>query len=174
MNAPSKPTGWVISDGAAGNERQALALSSALQVSARVLRIDIDAPWRWCAPRLLLGARDAIHDRQRVPIAPPWPSIAIGCGRSAALLVRGLRRWSAGSCFSVQILDPRINPKHFDIVVAPRHDGLRGNNVITTLGALNAVDARWLADGKSRFSAFGALPAPRTTVLVGASHAAQH
>ena len=36
---------WVISDGAAGNERQALALASALGVPARVLALPLRAPW---------------------------------------------------------------------------------------------------------------------------------
>ena len=43
---------------------------------------------------------------------------------------------SGGKTFTVQILDPRIDPTLFDAVVAPRHDGLEGPNVIRTLGAL--------------------------------------
>ncbi len=163
---------WVVSDGAAGNERQALALSAALDLSPRVMRIDVDAPWRWLAPRLLIGARHAIHDRQGGAIDPPWPSIAIGCGRRAALLVRALRLWSARACLTVQILDPRIATSAFDVVVAPRHDRLRGDNVIETIGALNAIDAKRLTKAKSHSDPFAALPGPRTTVLVGASHPA--
>jgi mitochondrial fission protein ELM1 len=52
-------------------------------------------------------------------------------------------------------------------VVAPAHDGLRGDNVITLLGSLNPVDDAWLAQGRLAFPAPGALPRPRVALLVG-------
>ncbi len=164
---------WVISDGHAGNEGQALALARALGLQARIVRIDLRAPWDWFAPRLLAGARRGLRTLDGTPIEPPWPALAIGCGRRAALLTRALRRWSAGQCASVQILDPRIATRHFDLVVAPRHDHLAGDNVITTIGSLNPVDETWLAEARARFAALAAWPSPRTSVLVGASHPAQ-
>lgn len=150
-----------------------MALAHALGVDARVLRIDVAAPWRWLAPRLLAGARSALRERNGAPIAPPWPRLAIGCGRQAALLTRALRRWSGGDCFTVQILDPRIDTAHFDVVVAPRHDHVAGSNVIETIGSLHAIDDAWLASARTRFAALAVLPAPRTTVLIGASNTAQ-
>ncbi|MGD5442368.1 hypothetical protein QUT04_22560, partial [Xanthomonas citri pv. citri] len=44
---------WVITDGAAGNRRQALALAEALTPSIREIVIELRAPWYWAAPRLL-------------------------------------------------------------------------------------------------------------------------
>lgn len=163
----------MISDGAAGNELQALALARALDVVPRTIRLGVKHPWDWLAPRLTLAASLGMRDEAGNAIDPPWPDIAIGCGRKAALLTRCLRPWSGGRCFTVQILDPRISPAHFDAVVAPRHDQLHGDNVIETLGALNAIDDAWLGAGRARFAGFAELPAPRTAVLVGASHRAQ-
>jgi len=166
----STQTAWVISDGAAGNERQALALAEALGVPARVWKLEPRAPWSWFAPRLPAGAMLSLPEEQRGQFAPPWPDIAIGCGRSAALFTRALRPWSGARTYCVQILDPRIDPRHWDLVIAPRHDGLRGPNVIPTLGALNPIDAAWLAEGAAAFAELATLPHPRTTVLFGASH----
>ncbi|MFI4969107.1 MAG: mitochondrial fission ELM1 family protein [Lysobacterales bacterium] len=169
----SEPSCWAISDGAAGNERQALALARALGLAPRVLRVDLRQPWDALAPRLTLGARSAIRDRDGNPPAPPWPDLAIGCGRRAALVTRLLRDWSAGCSFCVQILDPRIDAGAFDVVIAPQHDGIAGANVIRSIGALNPVDRDWLAAGRAHFAALAALPAPRTAVLVGGSNHAQ-
>lgn len=72
---------------------------------------------------------------------------------------------------AVQILDPRIAPSHWDLVIAPEHDGLRGPNVITLLGSLNPVDDLWLAGARKTFPAFGQLPGPRTALLLGGSSA---
>ena len=168
----SNPSCWVISDGAAGNERQAEALAHALGLNPRVIRLCLRHPWDWLAPRLRLAARHAMHDSYGLPIAPPWPDIAIGCGRRAALLTRCLREWSAGRCFSVQILDPRIAPDQFDAVVVPQHDRLHGTNVIETLGSLNAIDDAWLEQGRAQFPSLANLPRPRTAVLIGASTSA--
>jgi mitochondrial fission protein ELM1 len=166
-------TCWVISDGAAGNERQAAALADALGVAVRLVRIRLRQPWDALAPRLLLGAHVAIRDADDKPLAPPWPDIAIGCGRRAALVTRALHGWSAGHSFTVQILDPRIDAREFDVVVTPQHDGVAGENVIRSIGALNPVNPRWLATGRSEFFRLGDLRAPRTAVLIGATNRAQ-
>ncbi|TAN02939.1 MAG: nucleoside-diphosphate sugar epimerase [Rhodanobacteraceae bacterium] len=158
---------WVISDGAAGNERQALALASALGVSARVMTLPLRAPWTWFAPRRIPGGRLALAPRDREGFAAPWPDLAIGCGRSAALLTRLLRDLSGGECYTVQILDPRLDPRHWDAVIAPSHDRLQGANVLTTLGSLNPIDDAWLASGREAFPDFGVLPRPRVALLAG-------
>ncbi len=164
---------WAISDGAAGNERQATALADALGGPVRVVRIRLRQPWDAFAPRLALGAQAAVRDTDGNPLVPPWPDIAIGCGRRAALVTRAMREWSTGRTFTVQILDPRIATHAFDVVIAPQHDSTAGDNVIRSIGALNPVDGEWLAAGRRAFARFGELAAPRTAVLIGATNRAQ-
>src|SRR3954467_12207646 len=156
MSEEHVPTCWTISDGAAGNERQATALADALGLVARNVRIRVRQPWDALAPRLALAASTAVRDSEGRPLAPPWPDIAIGCGRRAALVTRALRAWNAGHTFTVQILDPRIDTRAFDVVIAPQHDGVDGANVIRSIGALNPIDARWLGEARTRFVRFAA------------------
>lgn len=153
---------WIVTDGAAGNLRQARALAEALQVEVREFVVRLRAPWTWCAPRMLPGVALALPR-----FVPPWPELVIGCGRSAALATRWLRTRAGEASYCVQILDPRIDTRHWDAVVAPAHDGLAGANVLTTLGSLNAIDEDWLADGRAVFPQLGDLPRPRVAVLVG-------
>ncbi len=167
------PLCWAISDGAAGNERQAIALARALGLVPRVLRVHLRQPWAALAPRLRFAAAAAIRDESNTPLRPPWPDIAIGCGRRAALVTRLLREWSGGRSFTVQILDPRIDSSAFDLVIAPQHDPVRGSCVIHSIGALNPVDRAWLAEGRTRFAELAGLPAPRTALLIGGSNRAQ-
>ncbi|MDW2982915.1 mitochondrial fission ELM1 family protein [Rhodanobacter sp. KK11] len=158
---------WVITDNAAGNQRQALALAEHLQLPLRHLVLQPRAPWSWLAPRLTPGGRLALPARQRRLFAPPWPTVAIGCGRTAALYTRLLHRLADGRCHTVQILDPRLDPAHWDTVIAPRHDQLDGPNVLCPLGSLNSVDDEWLADGRDACPGFAELPQPRVGVLLG-------
>ncbi|MEO9079655.1 MAG: mitochondrial fission ELM1 family protein [Rhodanobacter sp.] len=158
---------WVITDEAAGNQRQALALAEQLQLPIRHLLLEPRPPWSWLAPRLILGGRLALPAIQRTWFAPPWPTAAIGCGRAAALFTRMLRPLSAGRCHTVQILNPRIDPAHWDLVIAPRHDGIAGPNVWQPLGSLNPINEAWLADGREASAHFSELPRPRVGVLLG-------
>ncbi len=156
-----------ISDGHAGNARQAEALATALSGEVETVCLQARAPWRWAAPHRLLGATRAFGPAFKQRLQTPFPDLVIGCGRQAALATRLLREASAGRCRAVQILDPRIAPSHYDWVVAPRHDGLHGDNVITTLGALNAVDDAALERARLQFPEFGQLSTPRYAVLLG-------
>src|SRR5690606_41654848 len=131
-------TTWTLTDGHAGNLRQALSLAAALGLeSARNWSLEPRAPWRWAAPRRLPGAGIAFGSGFATALREAPPALAIGCGRQAALSTRLLREAGARA---VQILDPRIDPAHWDLVVAPEHDGLAGPNVVTLLGSLNPVD----------------------------------
>ncbi|HEY5972904.1 MAG TPA: mitochondrial fission ELM1 family protein [Pseudoxanthomonas sp.] len=162
--ALNSPRLWTLTDGNAGNLRQAQALAHALALgSARDWRLHPRAPWRWWAPRQGPGAGRAFGPDFADGLATP-PQIAIGCGRQAALATRLLRERGAKA---VQVLDPRLDPGHWDLVIAPEHDGLHGDNVITLLGSLNPVDDAWLALAHATFAAFADLPRPRTAVLLG-------
>ncbi|OAX60615.1 mitochondrial fission ELM1 family protein [Xanthomonas graminis] len=158
---------WAISDGRAGNARQAEALAAALSAPAvspaPVLVLQPHMPWRWLAPRRLPGAAQAYGADFAELLRRP-PALAIGCGRQAALATRLLR--ARGSAV-VQVLDPRLSPRHWDLVVVPEHDRLRGDNVLTLLGSLHPIDDAWLAAARAAFPRFGALPSPRTALLVG-------
>lgn len=159
---------WVLSDGRAGNLRQAAALATALGVDiARNWTLDARAPWRWASPRRLPGARHAFGSAFARALDDP-PALAIGCGRQAALATRLLR--DAGARV-VQVLDPRLDPRLWDLVVAPGHDGLRGGNVLTLRGSLHPVDDLWLAQGRRRHAALGQLPRPRIALLAGGTSA---
>ncbi|MCR6663676.1 MAG: mitochondrial fission ELM1 family protein [Luteimonas sp.] len=156
---------WAVSDGRAGNARQAEALAGAIANGAPVRHVLLSprAPWRWAAPRRLPGSLTAFGAVFAAAMTTP-PDIVVGCGRQAALATRLLRDQGAKT---IQILDPRIDPSHWDLVVVPGHDALRGDNVVTALGGLHPVDDDWLAHARAGFPALGTLPAPRTALLLG-------
>jgi mitochondrial fission protein ELM1 len=153
-----------------GNVRQARALAAAMGLGdARDILLRPRAPWRWVAPRTWPATEHAFGPDFTRALDKP-PRVAIGCGRQAALATRLLRVRGARV---VQILDPRLPPESWDVVVAPEHDGLAGPNVVTLVGSLHAVDDLWLAQARNDFSILAPLAAPRTTVLLGGptSHA---
>ena len=157
---------WALSDGTAGNMRQADALALALGINPQAHHVlDPRLPWRAWAPLCSPGSEHAFGAAFANALATP-PLLAIGCGRQAALATRLLRAHGAKA---VQILDPRIDPSHWDLVIAPQHDRLHGANVIGTLGSLHPVDDLWLAQARADFASFADMPRPRTALLIGGS-----
>jgi len=155
-----------VSDARAGNLRQAQALAEALDPGhADACILQPHWPWRLFAPMRAPGS-DHAFGADFSAIAKHAPAVAIGCGRQAALATRVLR---ARGARVVQVLDPRIDPAHWDLLVVPQHDRVRGANVLTMLGSLHPVDAGWLARARETFAAFATLPRPRTVVLLGGS-----
>jgi mitochondrial fission protein ELM1 len=168
---PTRRNALVVTDGAAGNVRQATALAAAMRLDATVTEVTWPAPWSWAAPKLSIGAYRTLAPHFRALVDSKRYAMTIGCGRAAALATRVLRE-QAGFA-AVQILDPRADPSHWDVVIAPAHDALAGSNVITTLGSLNPIDDALLMDAGLAMPELAALPSPRTLLAIGGTNRAQ-
>jgi hypothetical protein len=164
MTAPSC---WIVTDGKPGMENQCLGLARALGFDPVIKRVRLRAPWKQLSPYLKLGSRFAAGPGGD-PIAPPWPDLLIASGRSSIAPSLAARKLSGGRTFTVQIQDPQIPARWFDLVVVPRHDRLRGENVVATRGALHHVTPEALAAAAARLGpGLAHLPHPRVAVLVG-------
>ncbi|PWC88901.1 hypothetical protein TSH100_06775 [Azospirillum sp. TSH100] len=160
-------TCWVVSDGKAGMENQCIGLAESLGLTPIVKRVHLRTPWRQLTPYLRVGNRFAAGPKGD-PVEPPWPDLLIGTGRQSIAVSLAVRKLSGGRTFTVQIQDPVMNPRHFDLIVVPRHDKLRAENVMVTRGALHRVTPATLADAAERFGPrLAHLPHPRIAVLIG-------
>jgi mitochondrial fission protein ELM1 len=145
-------------------ESQCLGLAEALRLKPRIFRISLREPWRSLAPHLGQGVSQAFKGQ---PFLPPWPDLVIATGRQSvpASLLIGKR---SPQTRRVQIQNPAIHPRNFDLVIAPMHDDLRGANVVQTVGALHrGTPERLAAEAGSFASRIADLPHPRFGVLVG-------
>lgn len=162
---------WAVSDGRAGIENQALGLAEAIarRTPAHIItkRMQLRPPWLWLPPGFVPAPRQALTLGSDT-IDPPWPDLFIGCGRAAAPFALGIRTWSHGKTFVVQLQDPRVNPREFDLVIPPIHDGLEGQNVLSIVGACHRVTTEKLDEAAQNYPiALDDLPSPRFAVLIG-------
>jgi len=162
---------WAVTDGRAGIENQALGLAEALSrrapVKVTIKRVRLRTPWSWFPAGFTPAPRHALRDGSD-EIAPPWPDIWIGCGRASIPFSMGIRQWSHGRTLVVQLQDPRVNPREFDIVVPPIHDGLEGQNIIPIVGSCHRVTPERLEQSLVDYpQALDELPQPRFAVLMG-------
>jgi uncharacterized protein len=160
---------WIITEGAVGMENQCRGLAEALGLDAVYKRVNPRWPWlmipsgAWPVPFLSLGP-----DSDKM--TPPWPDLVISCGRKGIPFALAIKRLSPASVI-VHIQDPLMRTTAFDLVAAPRHDRVKGPNVIETRGALHAASPAKLAEAATRFRPhFAHLKRPLVAVLVGGSN----
>lgn len=162
---------WALHDGRIGIANQVLGLAEAVGLPIVEKRLAIRFPWSalpaslWLQPLRAVGPGGA-------NLAPPWPDLVIGCGRTTAAPAAAIRRASGGRSFVVHIQNPQLPPSLFDLVVAPEHDGMaEAGNVLTTRGAVHRVTPAKLADAAARFAdRFADLPRPLVAVLLGGNN----
>ncbi len=166
---------WIVSDGNPGAENQCLGLAEALDLDPQVIRVSHPPVLRLLPPHLLPAglwlrlAQTGPSSRKEVPaFRPPWPDILISCSRKAVGFSIAVRRLSGKKTFTAHIQAPQVPVRCFDLVAPPAHDGLKGENVVETIGALNRVTPRQLAEAAKIWGPGHAhLPRPLVAVLIG-------
>jgi len=163
----------VVTDGRAGIENQSLGLAEAV---ARLTPAEIDVrrvKWRpafgWLPVSFKMpGMLDPSGDAALPATGEAWPDLWIATGRASLPLSIRAKTLSGGKTFVVQTQDPGIAPSRFNLVVAPAHDQLSGENVLSITGSPNRVTPERLAEATETFAdRLAGLPHPRIAVLIG-------
>ena len=72
----------------------------------------------------------------------------ISCGRKSVIPSIFFKHNSQKKIFNIHIQDPKVSLKNFDFVVAPEHDDLEGENVISTKGALHYLNMKEIDENR--------------------------
>lgn len=168
------PTSWVLTDGKAGDELQALSVAEALGLQPEIRRVAPKAPFVWAMPWGPIDPREH-PGAPSSPLAPPFPDILIASGRRAVPYLRFVKKASGGTTYTVFLKDPRMGPKTADFIWAPDYDRLRGENVLTTLTPPHRVSAKRIAEARAHPDPrLAHLPHPRVAVLLGGNSRHHH
>lgn len=160
----SKVNAWILADhGKIGTYSQCLGIAQALGVAPTFKSMKPRLPWRVLPPQLWLGA---LHSQMpgHDALTPPWPDLLIAGGRGSSAPALAISKCNK-KCFTVILQKPYINVRHFDCVIVPYHDHLKGPNVISVLGSLHRfteIEIKAAADAYSQPSI-----SPITTLLLG-------
>jgi len=163
--------GWIITEGRAGMVVQARGVADALGLVVDYKEVHprgfyrLAAPWGPVDPAERFGQPGS-------RFAPPWPAVAIACGRASIPYIRLLKRKAGARTFTVVLQDPRSGPRTADLIWVPEHDRLRGPNVITTLVSPHGFPPERIAALRSTVPPeIAALPEPRVAVILGGRNA---
>lgn len=167
----TRPRCWTLTDGGLGMLNQAVGLAEAMGFQPEEKTVRARAPWKHLAPQLWLWPL-AAADPDGDSLVPPWPELLISCGSRAVAPAIAIRRQGGGRTRTVHIQNPTVRPSRFDLVVAPAHDRIAGDNVVVTLGAVGRVNRARLAAAAEAFAPrLAHLPRPLIAVLIGGNNA---
>jgi len=138
------PLCWGLSIGVAGmlSQMRGLAQAAGFRFESRKTRLK--RGWHLLPLALVPRSLSVVRDAEALAVAVP-PPLIIACGRHSVIPALCLKqRWDSRT-FVAFIQNPLIDPSNFDLVIAPEHDDVIGDNVITTRGALHHVTRERLA-----------------------------
>src|SRR5689334_4818542 len=95
-------TTWILSEGYAGLQAQALGLAEAAGLRPELRVLAPHAPWKWVPASLWPAPLAAVPDAVRAPT----PELVIGCGGMGAAVGAALRRNGPPV---VQVQHPRMD-----------------------------------------------------------------
>jgi mitochondrial fission protein ELM1 len=161
-----------LTDGKQGMANQCIGLAEAMGLAPVIKKISMRSPWRQLSPSILRWGKGAALKPGSDPIAPPWPDVLIATGRHSVLTSLWIGEQSPAT-FRIQIQNPVLPPQRFGFVITPRHDRLKGENVLSVRGAMHRVTDDTIAEGAKRWAPqFAHLPHPLVAVLIGGANGA--
>jgi len=159
---------WALYDERVGIANQVIGLTEAVGLPFIEKRCSLRFPWSRLPPSWWAGQVANVLTPGSAALSPPWPDLIVTCGRQGALMALAVKRASGGRSFVVQIQDPRLPRRCFDLMVVPEHDPARGDNVVVTKGAVHRVTREKLEAALARFGdRFASLPRPLVAVMIG-------
>lgn len=162
---------WVLADDRPGNYSQAIGLAAALKRPYEIKKINYNLfsklPNFLKLDRLWGLDKKSKLDTINQSISP---KIIISAGRKTAPIALYLKK-HYGDVFIIQIMNPDINLRKFDLVILPKHDEIKeSDNVITSIGALGRIDDSLLEEEYKKFATLIArIKSPKIGLLVGGS-----
>ncbi len=154
----------IITEGMIGTQNQCVGVSNALHLDPKITQIGLSQPWRTLTP--WFGFEQSFTFTPR--LQDPFPDLLITSGRKSIAASRYIKKHNGKKTFSLYIQNPKIKSSAFDLIAAPYHDNIQGDNIIVTDGAPNKITADLLADAKKEFSSlFKSLPNKKIAVLIG-------
>lgn len=154
---------WIVTDDKAGTRAQAQALAFALGMDPVIKTVRVRKLLAWLPLKLIAGWRNVYADQNFDRDTPP--DLVIAAGSGAVPAAYQLKQKGARVIF---LQDPYIDPGYFDAVIAPDHDQLSGDTIISCIGALSKINGAVLADAAAQWAErLAHFPAPRVAVLIG-------
>ena len=130
----NKLKGLLLTEGLHGMKSQVEGLAKALDLDYFHEKIVLNYPWNLVPPFLTPKKSFIFKNRIKKDF-----DIVISCGRKSIIPSIILKKNSNKKIINIHIQNPKVSLTNFDFVIVPEHDGIDGNNVFVSNGAIHYV-----------------------------------
>ena len=145
----NKLKGILLTQGMHGMISQVEGLAKALDIDFTHQTVELNNFWKMIPPKLTPISQSVYKKIDRHDF-----DVIISCGRKSVIPSIHLKNNSKKKVINIHIQDPKVNFNHFDFIVAPEHDSIKGQNVISTKGAIHYLTDEEIIKNKDYLSSF--------------------
>ena len=137
----TKLKGILLSQGMHGMISQVEGLAKALDLDFTHHTVELNNFWKLFPPKITPVSQNVFKKIEVEDF-----DIIISCGRKSVIPSIYLKKNSLKKVTNIHIQDPKVNLTNFNYVIAPEHDGLSGENVFSTKGAIHYLTKKEIDD----------------------------
>ena len=145
----TKLKGLLLTEGMHGMISQVEGLAKSLDLDFIHEKVELKSFWKLLPPKLTPVSNNVYKE-----IEPSDFDIIISCGRKSVIPSIHLKKNSNKKVINIHIQNPKVSFKNFDFIVAPEHDGITGENVINTKGAIHYLSEQEILANKDYLGSF--------------------
>ena len=145
----SKLKGILLTEGMHGMISQVEGLAKALDIDFTHHKVELNNFWKLIPP-IFTPVSQIVYKK----LDHSGFDLIISCGRKSIIPSIHLKNTSNKKVFNIHIQDPKVNLDNFDFIVAPEHDAIKGQNVITTKGAIHYLTESEINENKDYLNSF--------------------
>jgi len=127
----------LLTQGMHGMISQVEGMAKALNADFSHKIVRLNFPWNLIPPKFTPISAVVLKDKTYMT-EDEIPDLVISCGRKSVAPSILLKKKNP-KIFTIHIQDPKVNLKNFDVIVAPEHDNLKGDNVYSSKGAIHYI-----------------------------------
>ena len=143
----SKLKGILLTQGMHGMISQVEGLAKALDIDFTHHTVELNSFWKMIPPKLTPVSQNVYKKINLDDF-----DVIISCGRKSIIPSIHLKKISNKKVFNIHIQDPKVDLNNFDFIVAPEHDAIQGQNVISTKGAIHYLSESEISENKDYLS----------------------
>ena len=145
----TKLKGILLTQGMHGMISQVEGLAKALDIDFTHHTVELNNFWKMVPPKVTPISQSVYKKIDHENF-----DVIISCGRKSVIPSIHLKNNSNKKVFNIHIQDPKVDLKHFDFIVAPEHDSIKGQNVISTKGAIHYLTENEINENKDYLNSF--------------------
>jgi mitochondrial fission protein ELM1 len=131
----------LLTQGMHGMVSQVEGLAKALKLNFKHQKIKLKPLWNFVPPKFTPISENLLTEKFICN-----SKIIISCGRKSVIPSIALKRRLGNEIFNIHIQDPKVSFEHFDLIISPEHDGIKGENVISTRGSIHYLTKKEIAE----------------------------